>query len=162
MQVSVVGIIRGSAPFVTNIQYCVDDMTAAPLTVKQWINTEASCITRPFQNCISWIVLNNCHLFVLKGRPSNTWNVCEGNRKFTEFPGIPEFRVPSWVVKGNFHPVWPCLKHSGFLCIRVKGHCWQWISVVSQTWMRSRPTSWKWLKPTCSFLERYNWKGFKH
>ncbi|TDH04467.1 hypothetical protein EPR50_G00152930 [Perca flavescens] len=35
-QVSVVGIIRGSAPFVTNIQYSVDDMTGPPLNVKQW------------------------------------------------------------------------------------------------------------------------------
>lgn len=103
MQVSVVGIIRGSAPFVTNIQYRVDDMTAAPLTVKQWINTEASSITGPFQNCISWIVLNNCPLFVLQGRPSDTWDVREGNGKFTEFPGIPEFRVPSWVVKELHH-----------------------------------------------------------
>ncbi|XP_035849068.1 replication protein A 32 kDa subunit-like isoform X2 [Sander lucioperca] len=40
-QVSVVGIIRGSAPFVTNIQYSVDDMTGPPLNVKQWVNTEA-------------------------------------------------------------------------------------------------------------------------
>ncbi|XP_074470306.1 replication protein A 32 kDa subunit-like isoform X2 [Sebastes fasciatus] len=39
-QVSVVGIIRGLAPFVTNIQYSVDDMTGPPLTVKQWVNTE--------------------------------------------------------------------------------------------------------------------------
>ncbi|XP_028453496.1 replication protein A 32 kDa subunit isoform X2 [Perca flavescens] len=39
-QVSVVGIIRGSAPFVTNIQYSVDDMTGPPLNVKQWVNTE--------------------------------------------------------------------------------------------------------------------------
>lgn len=39
-QVSVVGIIRGWAPFVTNIQYSVDDMTGPPLNVKQWVNTE--------------------------------------------------------------------------------------------------------------------------
>ncbi|XP_078124193.1 replication protein A 32 kDa subunit-like [Sander vitreus] len=39
-QVSVVGVIRGSAPFVTNIQYSVDDMTGPPLNVKQWVNTE--------------------------------------------------------------------------------------------------------------------------
>ncbi|XP_034561170.1 replication protein A 32 kDa subunit-like [Notolabrus celidotus] len=37
-QVSVVGIIRGCAPFVTNIQYSVDDMTGPPLQVKQWVN----------------------------------------------------------------------------------------------------------------------------
>ncbi|XP_059206777.1 replication protein A 32 kDa subunit-like isoform X2 [Centropristis striata] len=39
-QVSVVGIIRGLAPFVTNIQYAVDDMTGPPLNVKQWVNSE--------------------------------------------------------------------------------------------------------------------------
>ncbi|XP_070778215.1 replication protein A 32 kDa subunit-like [Enoplosus armatus] len=39
-QVSVVGVVRGFAPFVTNIQYSVDDMTAPPLNVKQWVNTE--------------------------------------------------------------------------------------------------------------------------
>uniref|UniRef100_A0A4W6BZY7 OB domain-containing protein n=1 Tax=Lates calcarifer TaxID=8187 RepID=A0A4W6BZY7_LATCA len=39
-QVSVVGIIRGYSPFVTNIQYSVDDMTGPPLNVKQWVNAE--------------------------------------------------------------------------------------------------------------------------
>ncbi|KAM9340300.1 replication protein A 32 kDa subunit-like [Symphorus nematophorus] len=39
-QVSVLGIVRGFAPFVTNIQYSVDDMTGPPLNVKQWVNTE--------------------------------------------------------------------------------------------------------------------------
>lgn len=39
-QVSVVGIIRGYAPFVTNVQYSVDDMTGPPLNVKQWVNEE--------------------------------------------------------------------------------------------------------------------------
>ncbi|XP_022073517.1 replication protein A 32 kDa subunit-like [Acanthochromis polyacanthus] len=39
-QVSVVGIVRGFAPFVTNIQYSVDDMTGPPLKVMQWVNTE--------------------------------------------------------------------------------------------------------------------------
>ncbi|XP_049458383.1 replication protein A 32 kDa subunit-like [Epinephelus fuscoguttatus] len=39
-QVSVVGVIRGMAPFVTNIQYSVDDMTGPPLSVRQWVNTE--------------------------------------------------------------------------------------------------------------------------
>ncbi|XP_076610661.1 replication protein A 32 kDa subunit-like [Chaetodon auriga] len=39
-QVSVVGIMRGYAPFVTNVQYSVDDMTGPPLNVKQWVNTE--------------------------------------------------------------------------------------------------------------------------
>ncbi|XP_027142511.1 replication protein A 32 kDa subunit-like isoform X2 [Larimichthys crocea] len=39
-QVSVVGIIRGFAPFVTNVQYSVDDMTGPPLNVKQWVGEE--------------------------------------------------------------------------------------------------------------------------
>uniref|UniRef100_A0A3Q2TLW3 Replication protein A 32 kDa subunit-like n=1 Tax=Fundulus heteroclitus TaxID=8078 RepID=A0A3Q2TLW3_FUNHE len=39
-QVSIVGIIRGFAPFVTNVQYSVDDMTGSPLNVKLWVNTE--------------------------------------------------------------------------------------------------------------------------
>ncbi|KAM4539067.1 replication protein A 32 kDa subunit-like [Odontesthes bonariensis] len=43
-QVSVVGIIRGFAPFVTNVQYSVDDMTGPPLNVKLWVNMEASSI----------------------------------------------------------------------------------------------------------------------
>ncbi|XP_044027096.1 replication protein A 32 kDa subunit-like isoform X2 [Siniperca chuatsi] len=38
--VSVVGLIRGFVPFVTNVQYSVDDMTGPPLNVKQWVNTE--------------------------------------------------------------------------------------------------------------------------
>ncbi|XP_068603701.1 replication protein A 32 kDa subunit-like [Brachionichthys hirsutus] len=41
-QVSVVGVVRGFAPFVTNIQYSVDDMTGPPLNVKQWVDAEAS------------------------------------------------------------------------------------------------------------------------
>ncbi|XP_034748636.1 replication protein A 32 kDa subunit-A-like [Etheostoma cragini] len=45
-QVSVVGVIRGSAAFVTNIQYSVDDMTGPPLNVKQWVNTEAGAVVR--------------------------------------------------------------------------------------------------------------------
>ncbi|MEQ2251382.1 hypothetical protein ILYODFUR_010349, partial [Ilyodon furcidens] len=43
-QVSVVGIIRGFAPFMTNVQYSVDDMTGPPLNVKRWVNVEASAI----------------------------------------------------------------------------------------------------------------------
>ncbi|KAM7383787.1 hypothetical protein PAMA_011242 [Pampus argenteus] len=41
LQVSIVGVIRGLAPFVTNVQYSVDDMTGPPLNVKQWLNAEA-------------------------------------------------------------------------------------------------------------------------
>ncbi|XP_063754796.1 replication protein A 32 kDa subunit-like isoform X2 [Eleginops maclovinus] len=39
-QVSVVGVVRKLAPFVKYIQYCVDDMTGPPLTVRQWVNTQ--------------------------------------------------------------------------------------------------------------------------
>ncbi|XP_029298497.1 replication protein A 32 kDa subunit-like [Cottoperca gobio] len=39
-QVSVVGVVRGFAPFVTNIQFSVDDMTGPALNVKQWLNTQ--------------------------------------------------------------------------------------------------------------------------
>uniref|UniRef100_A0A8P4KS92 Replication protein A C-terminal domain-containing protein n=1 Tax=Dicentrarchus labrax TaxID=13489 RepID=A0A8P4KS92_DICLA len=39
-QVSLVGIIRGFAPFVTNVQYSVDDMTGPPLSVRQWVDTQ--------------------------------------------------------------------------------------------------------------------------
>ncbi|XP_020493696.2 replication protein A 32 kDa subunit [Labrus bergylta] len=39
-QLSVVGIIRGYVPFVTNVQYSLDDMTGPPLSVKQWVNSE--------------------------------------------------------------------------------------------------------------------------
>uniref|UniRef100_A0A674PJJ7 Replication protein A 32 kDa subunit-like n=1 Tax=Takifugu rubripes TaxID=31033 RepID=A0A674PJJ7_TAKRU len=34
--VSVVGVVRRSAHYDTNVQYCVDDMTGPPLLVKQW------------------------------------------------------------------------------------------------------------------------------
>ncbi|XP_072227199.1 replication protein A 32 kDa subunit-like [Leuresthes tenuis] len=44
-QISVVGVIRGFAPFVTNIQYSVDDMTGPPLNVKLWVNMEDSTQT---------------------------------------------------------------------------------------------------------------------
>ncbi|XP_043993966.1 replication protein A 32 kDa subunit-like isoform X1 [Gambusia affinis] len=43
-QVSIVGIIRGFAPFVTNVQYAVDDMTGPPLNVKLWVNMEDSAL----------------------------------------------------------------------------------------------------------------------
>ncbi|KAM4724999.1 replication protein A 32 kDa subunit-like [Anableps anableps] len=43
-QVSVVGLIRGFAPFVTNVQYSVDDMTGPPLNVKLWVNIEDSTL----------------------------------------------------------------------------------------------------------------------
>ncbi|CAK6974074.1 replication protein A 32 kDa subunit-like isoform X2 [Scomber scombrus] len=39
-QVSVVGVVRGYAPFSTNVQYSVDDMTGPPLNVQQWVNAE--------------------------------------------------------------------------------------------------------------------------
>ncbi|XP_061597564.1 replication protein A 32 kDa subunit-like [Cololabis saira] len=46
-QVSIVGIIRGFAPFVTNIQYSVDDMTGPPLNVKLWVNMEDGAMRNP-------------------------------------------------------------------------------------------------------------------
>lgn len=45
LQVSIVGIIRGFAPFVTNVQYSVDDMTGPPLNVRQWLHSEVSSIS---------------------------------------------------------------------------------------------------------------------
>lgn len=39
-QVTIVGIIRSTDKSTINIQYKVDDMTAAPMDVKQWIDTE--------------------------------------------------------------------------------------------------------------------------
>ena len=63
-QVSVVGVIRGFLPFVTNIQFSVDDMTGPPLNVKQWVNTEASGIN------LSRITNGNCN-FVVKQSISN-------------------------------------------------------------------------------------------
>ncbi|XP_056617877.1 replication protein A 32 kDa subunit [Triplophysa dalaica] len=39
-QVTIVGVIRGADKSTINIQYKVDDMTSAPMDVKQWIDTE--------------------------------------------------------------------------------------------------------------------------
>ncbi|XP_077950604.1 replication protein A 32 kDa subunit isoform X2 [Gasterosteus aculeatus] len=39
-QVTFVGIIRSTDKSMTNIQYKVDDMTCAPMDVKQWVDTE--------------------------------------------------------------------------------------------------------------------------
>ncbi|XP_029360967.1 replication protein A 32 kDa subunit [Echeneis naucrates] len=39
-QVTLVGIIRSTDKSMTNIQYKIDDMTAAPMDVKQWVDTE--------------------------------------------------------------------------------------------------------------------------
>lgn len=36
------GIIRSTDKSMTNIQYKVDDMTGAPMDVKQWVDTEVS------------------------------------------------------------------------------------------------------------------------
>ncbi|KTG33856.1 hypothetical protein cypCar_00040651, partial [Cyprinus carpio] len=38
--VTIVGVIRNTDKSTINIQYKVDDMTAAPMDVKQWIDTE--------------------------------------------------------------------------------------------------------------------------
>lgn len=39
-QVTIVGVIRSVDKSMTNIQYIVDDMTAAPMDVKQWVDAE--------------------------------------------------------------------------------------------------------------------------
>ncbi|XP_061530132.1 replication protein A 32 kDa subunit [Phycodurus eques] len=39
-QVTLLGIIRSTNKSMTNIQYKVDDMTCAPMDVKQWVDTE--------------------------------------------------------------------------------------------------------------------------
>lgn len=39
-QVTIVGVIRSTDKSMTNIQYKVDDMTSAPMDVKQWVDTE--------------------------------------------------------------------------------------------------------------------------
>ncbi|KAM9310138.1 replication protein A 32 kDa subunit isoform 2-T2 [Pholidichthys leucotaenia] len=39
-QVTIVGIIRSTDKSMTNIQYKVDDMTGAPMDVKQWVDLE--------------------------------------------------------------------------------------------------------------------------
>uniref|UniRef100_A0A8C2CHN7 Replication protein A2 n=1 Tax=Cyprinus carpio TaxID=7962 RepID=A0A8C2CHN7_CYPCA len=39
-QVTIVGVIRSTDKSTINIQYKVDDMTAAPMDVKQWVDTE--------------------------------------------------------------------------------------------------------------------------
>lgn len=39
-QVTIVGIIRSTDKSMTNIQYKVDDMSSAPMDVKQWVDTE--------------------------------------------------------------------------------------------------------------------------
>ncbi|KAE8289058.1 Replication protein A 32 kDa subunit [Larimichthys crocea] len=39
-QVTIVGIIRSTDKSMTNIQYKVDDMTGAPMDIKQWVDTE--------------------------------------------------------------------------------------------------------------------------
>ncbi|XP_028836491.1 replication protein A 32 kDa subunit [Denticeps clupeoides] len=39
-QVTIVGVIRSTDKSMTNIQYIVDDMTASPMDVKQWVDTE--------------------------------------------------------------------------------------------------------------------------
>lgn len=37
---SVVGVVRSSAPTETNVQYSLDDVTGPPVVVKQWVGTE--------------------------------------------------------------------------------------------------------------------------
>lgn len=42
LQVTVVGIVRHAEKAPTNILYKVDDMTAAPMDVRQWVDTDVS------------------------------------------------------------------------------------------------------------------------
>ncbi|XP_016105098.1 replication protein A 32 kDa subunit-like [Sinocyclocheilus grahami] len=41
--VTIVGVTRSTDKCTISIQYKVDDMTAAPMDVKQWIDTENNC-----------------------------------------------------------------------------------------------------------------------
>lgn len=41
-QVTIVGIVRHAEKAPTNILYKVDDMTAAPMDVRQWVDTDVS------------------------------------------------------------------------------------------------------------------------
>lgn len=41
-------MIRSTDKSMTNIQYKVDDMTGAPMDVKQWVDTEVSDDVLPF------------------------------------------------------------------------------------------------------------------
>uniref|UniRef100_H3CD80 Replication protein A C-terminal domain-containing protein n=1 Tax=Tetraodon nigroviridis TaxID=99883 RepID=H3CD80_TETNG len=43
-QVTLVGVIRSTDKSMTNIQYKVDDMTGAPMDVKQWVDMEVSSV----------------------------------------------------------------------------------------------------------------------
>ena len=49
-QVTLVGVIRSTDKSMTNIQYKVDDMTGAPMDVKQWVDTEVSERTNYFNS----------------------------------------------------------------------------------------------------------------
>lgn len=44
MQVTIMGIIRHAEKAPTNILYKVDDMTAAPMDVRQWVDTDVSTV----------------------------------------------------------------------------------------------------------------------
>lgn len=44
MQVFIVGIIRQAEKAPTNILYKVDDMTAVPMDVRQWVDTDVNII----------------------------------------------------------------------------------------------------------------------
>lgn len=51
LQVTVVGVIRGVAPFVTYTLYSVDDMTGPPLKVKLWMNSEVGSTDSRSTHC---------------------------------------------------------------------------------------------------------------
>ena len=95
VQVSIVGIVRKYAPFVTNIQYSVDDMTGPPLCVKQWLHEEASSLNRlhpPLQRVKTFVftlfVENYWLQILLAGLvcdPCSSWYICEGYWKPAQF-----------------------------------------------------------------------------
>lgn len=92
LQVSVVGVVRGFAPFVTNIQYSVDDMTGPPLNVKQWVNTEVGSINRLCSELLHYcavVVNNQFQMVFLTGLCSDdicfSRDICEGYGKSTQF-----------------------------------------------------------------------------
>lgn len=70
------GVIRSTDKSMTNIQYKVDDMTGAPMDVKQWVDTEVcgTCYTLPDRfPMISYLCLSQIvnHVTNYKGR--NMW-----------------------------------------------------------------------------------------
>lgn len=73
-----VGVVRSSAHYGTNVQYCVDDMTGPPLLVKQWVGAEASNHAEfypPTAETVSQTVK-----IAPTGHAPLPWHICEGDR----------------------------------------------------------------------------------